>query len=231
MLCLIDSIGDDEPSWQPLRRAIEDAHTLTELLLAVWPVARVMAIPLVESVLAERAQRPTSWPRCPVCGAWRESKGLVKRQVSSLWGPIRWRRRVGRCPQGCALGQVAPWDEELGLQPHQRISDERQGLGCAWAVLVPFATATPLLGWASGASVSPKALWGWVQAAGSRAMAKLQAQLDAVASGVLPPEEPLAAELTTAPWVLGADGVMVPFRPHGGQPTGKTSWPAIKVGV
>jgi hypothetical protein len=118
MLCLIDSIRDDDPSWQRLLRAVEEAQTLTELLLAVWPLARLMAIHLIESVLAERAQRPTSWPRCPACGALLESKGFVQRHIISLFGPIRWRRRVGRCPQGCAIGQVAPLDEELGVQPH-----------------------------------------------------------------------------------------------------------------
>ena len=36
MLCLLDSIRDDDPSWQRLLRAVEEAQTLTELLLAVW---------------------------------------------------------------------------------------------------------------------------------------------------------------------------------------------------
>ena len=43
--------------------------------------------------------------------------------------------------------------------------------------------------------------------------------------------EALAADLAAAPLILGADGVMVPFRPAGGQPTGKTRWHEIKVGV
>ena len=231
MLCLIDSIRDDDPSWQRWLRAVEEAQTLTELLLAVWPLARLMAIHLVESVLAERAQRPTSWPRCPACGALLESKGFVQRHITSLFGPIRWRRRVGRCPQGCASGQVAPLDEELGGQPHQRTSGALQGLGCALAVFVPFATAAKLLSWSSAPSVSPCALWHWVQAAGPRAMATLQGPLDAVARGELPPEEPLEAELATLPLALGADGVLVPFRPAGGQPTGKTAWREVKVGV
>jgi hypothetical protein len=231
MLCLIDSIRDDDPSLQRLLSAIEAAHTLTELLLAVWPLARAVAVHIVESVLAERALSPTFWPCCPACGALLESKGFVTRQVASLFGPIRWRRRVGRCPQGCAIGQVAPFDEELGVQPHQRTSGELQFLGCALAVFVPFATAARLLSWFSGGTVSPRAVWCWVQAAGQRAMETLQAQLAAVAHGDLPPEEPREAELTSAPLVLGADGVMVPFRPDAGAPRGKTRWREIKVGV
>src|SRR4029453_1149716 len=126
---------------------------------------------------------------------------------------------------------MAPFDEELGWQPHQRTSDELQRLGCALAVFVPFATAATLLSWHSAASISPRALWGWVQAAGPRAMEQLQAQLQAGAQGQLPPEEPLAPELVAAPLLLGADGVRVPFRPEGGKPRGKPGREGIKVGV
>ena len=62
-------------------------------------------------------------------------------------------------------------------------------------------------------------------------MAQLHEQLQAVAQGHLPPEEPLPAQLEAAPWLLGADGVMVPLRPEGGQPRGKTAWYAVQVGV
>ena len=66
MLCLSDSIRHDDPQVQRLLGTVEEAHTLPELVLAVWSLARVLAIHLVESVLAERARRPTSWPRCRV---------------------------------------------------------------------------------------------------------------------------------------------------------------------
>jgi hypothetical protein len=62
-------------------------------------------------------------------------------------------------------------------------------------------------------------------------MATLQEDLRVLAQGDLPEPEALAADLAAAPLVLGADGVMVPFRPTGGQPTGKTRWHEIKVGV
>ena len=81
MLCLSDSIRDDDPSVQRLLCTVEEAHTLPALILAAWSLARVLAIHLVESVLAERARRPTSWPRCPQCGAYVCSKGCVQRQV------------------------------------------------------------------------------------------------------------------------------------------------------
>lgn len=231
MLCLSDSIRDDDPCVQRWLCTIEEAHTLPKLILAAWSLARVLASHLVEAVLAERARRPTSWPCCPQCGACMRSKGFAKRQVLSLIGPLRWQRRVGRCPQGCATPQVAPLDDALGLHPQQRTSGELQHLGCALAVFVPFATAATLLGWASGVAVSSRAVWDWVQAAGRRAMAQLHEQLQAVATGHVPTEEPLAAELAAAPLLMGADGVMVPFRPEGGHPRGKTAWHEVKVGV
>ena len=129
------------------------------------------------------------------------------------------------------MPQVAPVDEALGVPPHQRTSDELQWLGCAFAVFVPFATAARLRGWYCGGIVSSRAVWGWVQAAGHRALALLQEDLDAVASGDRPPQEAWAAELAALPLALGADGVMVPFRPTGGAPRGKIRWREIKVGV
>jgi hypothetical protein len=216
---------------QWLLRAVEDAPSLTALVLATWQVARVLAVHLIEAVLAERARQPTAWPPCPACGASLRSKGFAPRQMTSLFGPIQWQRRVGRCPRGCAIPQVAPLDEALGVQPYQRTSEELQSLGCALAVFVPFATAARLLGWYCGSVVSPRAVWCWVQAAGRQAMADLQEELDTVAQGHTPPPEPLAAALAALPLALGADGVMVPFRPIAGAPTGKTRWREIKVGV
>jgi len=231
MLCLHDSIRDNDPDVQRLLSAVEDAHALPELILAAWQVARVLTVHLVEAVLAERARHPTLWPRCPQCGACLRSKGFAKRQITSLCGPIQWRRRVGRCPHGCETPQVAPLDEALGVQPHQRTSGELQSLGCALAVFVPFATAARLLGWYSGGTVSPQAVWGWVQAAGQQAMETLQEHLHALAQGDLPEPEALAADLAAAPLVVGADGVMVPFRPDAGAPRGKIRWREVKVGV
>ena len=231
MLCLYDSIRHDEPAVQRLRRAVEDAPSLTAVILAAWQVARVLTVHLVAAVLAERARRPPAWPRCPQCGGFLRSKGFATRQVMSLFGPIQWRRRVGRCPHGCAIPQVAPLAEALGVPPQPRTSGALQHLGCALAVFVPCATAARLLGWYRGGTVSPQAGWGWGQAAGPRALETLQEPWQTLAQGTLPAPEALAADLGAMPLVLGAAGVMVPLRPTGGQPPGKTRWQAIKVGV
>jgi hypothetical protein len=62
-------------------------------------------------------------------------------------------------------------------------------------------------------------------------MAHLQEELDAVAGGQALIPEPLSVEQAALPLVLGADGVMVPFRPAAGMPRGKIRWREVKVGV
>ena len=147
LLCLHDTLRDADPDVQGLRRAREDARSLTARILAAWQVARALTVPLVEAVLAKRARQPTVWPPCPVCGTPLRSKGWASRQLRSLGGRLRWHRRIGRCPHDCTIPQVAPWDDALGVQPQQRTSGDRQALGWALAVFVPFATAARLLSW------------------------------------------------------------------------------------
>ena len=134
-------------------------------------------------------------------------------------------------PAGLRHPTGGPLDEALGVQPHQRTSGELQCLGCALAVFVPFATAARLLGWYCGGVVSPRAVWCWVQAAGHQAMEHLHGELAAVPRGDEPTPEPLTAEVAALPLALGADGVMVPFRPDAGAPQGKIRWREVKVGV
>jgi hypothetical protein len=63
MLCLMDRIRDDDPSVPYLLRVLEDAGSLTALLLAAWQGARVLAVQFVDLVLDERARQPTAWLR------------------------------------------------------------------------------------------------------------------------------------------------------------------------
>ena len=184
MLCLNDSIRQDDSDLQQRLAAIEQAQSLTALVVAAWALAQRLSVHIIEFVLAQRTESPTAWPPCPQCGKSLHSKGLVKREVTTLVGVIQWRRRVGRCPAGCAIGQVSPFDEVLGLTPHQRTSWELQALGCAFAVFVPFATAARFVSWWSGSPVSPWAVWQWVQAAGGEAIQRLEAQLAALEEGV-----------------------------------------------
>ena len=126
MLCLRDSIRHADPRVQQWLRTVAEAHTLAQLLLAGWPLARMLALHVIASVLAARAQRPMAWPPGPPCGAPLRRKGFAQRQLMRWFGPLRWRRRVGRCPHGGALPQGAPCAEALGVPPHQRTRGELQ---------------------------------------------------------------------------------------------------------
>lgn len=232
MPCLAESIRHIDPSLQEWVAAIERAPSLAPMILAAGQFARRLAVLLIQEVLTQRAQQPTEWPNCPRCGTRLHSKGFSPRQVSSLLGVIRWERRGGRCPRGCKIGQVAPLDSALGLAPNQRSSIELKQVVCALAVFVPFETAAALLNRLHGIIVSPGAVWLWVQEAGQRMMEELQRELDALdlptRSG---PTEPLDEKTAALPLLIGADGVMVPFRPQAGQPKGRTVWREVKVAI
>ncbi len=229
MSCLRNSICQIEPSLQELMEAIENASTLTLLVLSGWRLARMLAMKLVMEVLTERAQRPTQWPNCPNCGKRLHSKGFVRRQITSMIGVVHWKRRVGRCPHGCEIGQVAPLDKALGLLPHQRTSFELQKLGCLLSVFVPFETTVALLNCLISVQVSSTAVWHWVQTAGQKAMDRLNEQLAKLSAGQLPQMESLDEAISALPLLIGADGVFVPFRPEGGK--GRTVWREVKVAV
>ena len=153
------------------------------------------------------------------------------RQLRTIIGLIRWRRRVGRCPKGCRVGQIAPLDDELGLKPNQRVCDGLKRLGCMLAVFVPFNIAAIILYAMTGESFSGSTIWEWVQEAGKGVKADLEQKLAEMRAGTGEVIDKLSAEILTQPLLLGADGVMVPFRPNGGSPWGKIIWKEIKVGI
>jgi hypothetical protein len=101
---------------------------------------------------------------------------------------------------------------------------------CALAVFVPFEIAVVLLKLLTETVVSPGSIWNWVQAAGRASMDRLKQQLEALQDGQESSEK-IEAAIAALPLLVGADGVMVPFRPHGGQPNGRTVWREVKVAV
>jgi hypothetical protein len=231
MSCLKASILQVDRELQEWVTAIAHATSLGAMMFAAWRLARLLAVKLVEEELRERAQRPAKWPNCEKCGKKLESKGYEGRQLRGLIGSVRWERREGRCPDRCQIGQVAPLDTELGLQPNQRTSAELKRAACALAVFVPFEIAVMLLSLLTGVEVSPGAIWNWVQEAGREAMTRLDQQLEGLRNGEMAEEEDKEAAIASLPLLIGTDGVMVPFRPNGGQPTGRVVWREVKVAV
>jgi len=116
MSCLIDTIRETGPEWQTRIDELENAATISLLIVLAWQLARDLAVSLVEETLAKRGQVKTKWDYCPKCGKRIRSKGFKPRRIKSIIGEIKWERRLGRCPNKCALGQVAPLDKELGLR-------------------------------------------------------------------------------------------------------------------
>src|SRR5262249_43920065 len=83
------------PAVQQLLRTIEGAHTLTQLVMAVWPLARVLALHIVEAVLAERARLPLAWPPCPTCETAAQERFCPARAHEPVWAhPMATTRRT-----------------------------------------------------------------------------------------------------------------------------------------
>jgi hypothetical protein len=114
---------------QYLLRAVEQAPSLTALVLATWQVARVLAMHLIETVLAERARQPPTWPPCPACGTTLRSKGMARRHMMSVCGPLqRTGQRVTRLVQRRLVAVVGDID---ALKPRLWLEALRQGIRSA----------------------------------------------------------------------------------------------------
>jgi len=231
MTSLTAGLSQLAPSVQPQIEAVQQAASLFQMILAAWRLGLSLARLVVQETIGERARQPTDWPPCPQCGTRLHSKGLLPRQLTTILGVLCWKRRVGRCPKGCPIEPVAPLDQAVGIEPNQQTSTELKQLACAFAVFVPFETAAALLRRATGISVSPAAVWNWVQAVGQTAMRRLTDELEKLAAGQNPEAEPLEAAQAARPLIIGADGVMVPFRPAPDSPKGKTKWREVKVAI
>ena len=107
---------------------------MTSIILGAWQLACMLAVKLSGEILLERAQEKTKWGKCTQCGKRLHSKGFKERKITSLIGVISWKRRIGRCPERCKIGQVAPLDQELGIETHQQTSHEMKRAACLMAI-------------------------------------------------------------------------------------------------
>ena len=90
MSCLIDTIRETSPEWQTQFDELENAPTLSLLIVAARQLARVLAVRLVEEILTKRAQVKTEWALCQKCGKRLQSKGFKPRRIKSIIGDIKW---------------------------------------------------------------------------------------------------------------------------------------------
>ncbi len=231
MSCLVESIKQQDTKIQTLVAQLTEEATLAVMTLLAWQIGLLVARTILEEILNRRGQAATEAERCPQCEQRLESKGLISRQLVTLVGVLKWQRRVWRCRHGCKIEQVAPLDKELGLEKNQRTGIHVKRLACILAVFVPFEIAATILWALTGIEVSPNSIWNWVQRSGKLAQTRLQEALETFATdetrvGVAMPV--LWEKLVLA---IGADGVMVPFRPNGGNPEGAARWREVKVGI
>ena len=223
-------ISEAEPELQKKFEEVKNGVSLSIIIMAAFQLGRMLMVMLVEEIIANRAKEKTNWPNCEKCGKRLQSKGFAERQIQSVLGTIRWERRVGRCPKGCQIGQIAPLDEELGIEPYQQTSMELKKIGSSLAVFVAYETAANLMKQIIGIEVSSSSIWQWVQVSGKQAMKKIETEILNMVKGQMPKPEELAG-IAQLPLIVGADGVMVPFRPNGGSPKGKTVWQEVKIGI
>jgi hypothetical protein len=81
MLPPIEQLLPNDGHWQQLCKMLKAKVTLTTLVLSAWQMGLWLARAIVEQQLTERAQAPTPWPHCSVCGTQLNSKGFVKRRI------------------------------------------------------------------------------------------------------------------------------------------------------
>jgi len=210
---------------------LHTSRTLVMMVFCVWEGLRLIGLLLIEEELQKRAREPEQWPTCGQCGQRLHSKGFRTRQMLTLFGWVAWERRIGRCPNGCKGTQVAPLDSRLGLDKGQRTSAEVKWLACTLVVFVPYGTAALLLRQMTGLDLSADTLWNWTQVVGQSVAAQTGLELAGMEKGGAVSEEALGDGLAKATMLVGADGVMVPFRPKAASPKGKTAWREVKVGI
>lgn len=230
MTALIKIIKEEEPIVQKQLEEVEKAASLCMMIIEAWKLGQMIMVMLVEAILAQRAKEKTQWPNCEKCGRKLQSKGFVERQIQSILGTIRWERRVGRCPKRCNIGQIAPLDEQLEIAPYQQTSMELKKIGSSLAIFVAYETAASLMKQIIGIEVSSSSIWQWVQDRGKQAKEWIEKEILEMAEGQMPKAEQIEA-IAGLPIIMGADGVMVGFRPNSGSPKGKTIWHEVKIGI
>lgn len=222
----IEKILEEKETWvQEEIEKLEEAKKLGELVDKAWKIGKNLAVLLLEKELARREKLETKWRKCSYCGEKIENKGKRKRQILTSLGVIRFKRKVGWCPNLCQ--KEIPLDKELDISRHQRASLELQKQSCLLAMFVSYEQAANLLTRLVGVKICSQTVWNWAQDSGYKAW---EMNFREVESGRIYKEK-LDKKTAKLPLVVGADGVMVPFRPETNSAKGKTKWKEVKIGI
>lgn len=186
---------------------------------------------MVEQELGRRAEMPTAWPECVSCGQKLQSKGFRGRQMQTMIGTVSWKRRVGRCANGCVGSQRVPLDEALGVMPYQATDEGFLRLGCLLSVMMPYDLAHWVLAQWNGVTLSRSSLWNAVQQYGAQAILDGELELEDYNTGNWPEPEDLPPDIAQMTLAIAADGVSVPLRPQSKSPKGKTQYREVKLGL
>ena len=197
------------------------------MVWATLPLLYCLGRCILEEESAYRNQSCKPDKPCPQCGRRLESKGLVNRKITTLFGVIQIKRSGYRCPNKCKKVYSTPLDQQLGLEPYQQTSWEVKSLGTLLCVFVPYNLASHLLHKLSHVQTHEMTLWRWVQQAGAKAAQLWEKRLQAAEVEA----ESLTPEVARLMMVLAADGVMAPFRPTPETSKGKTLWREVKIAV
>ena len=63
----MNTIRETNLECQELLDELAVDRTLSLMVVIAWQIARIIAVNLVEEVLAQRAQAATEWDNCPKC--------------------------------------------------------------------------------------------------------------------------------------------------------------------
>jgi hypothetical protein len=231
---LIQNSLDQKPEIQAAMQELQAAQTLQAMAIPALKLGRAVAACAIAAELDARGQAgqaASERPLCPICGKPLESKGLVERQMVTLCGVVKWKRRQYRDACGCGNKPVCPSDQALGITSYQRYCKSVKRLACLLAVFLPYGLAAMLLSQCVGVIVSLGSINDWVAFYGAIAMRRLDRELQQLRDGQEPEPEKLSAVVEQLPLLIGADEVMAPFRPNEGSPAGKTRYRGVKVGI
>lgn len=119
----MQSVAENDCQIQELGEEVEQAASLVLLILTALQLGRAIAVKAVEEILNERGQdEAEECAPCEKCKAKLESKGLRPREILTVIGRVKWKRRVRRCPNGCEGSQVAPSElvNLIWMDPYSR---------------------------------------------------------------------------------------------------------------